>query len=95
MKTSIKISSVLFFLALYLIHNLRKPVGVTAVAERVPQESLATLLSVESQLESLFAALAALLIGALAELAGGNVGPGVAASALIGVTLLPFVWLSR
>ncbi|MFW5689509.1 MAG: MFS transporter [Spirochaetota bacterium] len=85
--------AVVLFASLYALENLRKPVGIACVSERVSDDVLATVLSVESQLQSLVAAGVALLVGALAELAGGNVGPGIAGAAAAGALALPFVWV--
>lgn len=86
---------VLFFIAIYVLQNLRQPVGVAVVAERVPENVLATVLSVESQLQSLLAALIAFAVGAAAEAAGGNVGLGLAGVAAAGIVALPFLWIRR
>jgi hypothetical protein len=86
---------VLFFVLIYVLQNLRKPVGVAVVAERVPEKVLATVLSVESQLESLLAAAVALAVGAVAELVGGNVGLGLAGAAATGLLFLPLLWLRK
>lgn len=85
---------VLLFLLIYAIQNLRQPIGVAVVADRIPQEVLATVLSAQSQLQSLFAAVVAFFVGATAELAAGNVGLGLALSAGVGVVLFPFLRLS-
>jgi hypothetical protein len=69
-------------------------VGVSVVADRIPEEVLATVLSAQSQLQSLFAAVVALVVGATADLAGGNVGLGLAISAGIGILLFPILRLS-
>jgi len=87
------LAPVLFFVTIYVLQNLRQPVGVSVVADRVPQEVLATVLSVESQLQSLIAALVAFVIGAAAQAAGGNVGLGIAAAAAAIVLALPLLWI--
>ena len=84
---------VVFFLAIFIVQNVRQPVGIAVVADRVPEPVLATVLSVESQLQSLFAALVAFAVGAVAEIAAGNVGFGVAGAALAGFLVLPFIWI--
>ena len=84
---------VIVFIALYVLQNLRKPVAVAVVADRVPERVLATVLSVESQAQSILAALVAFIVGATAEAVSGNVGPGVAAAAVAGLLALPFLWL--
>ncbi len=85
---------VIAFLTIYVLQNLRQPVGVAVAADRIPEDVLATVLSAQSQLQSLFAAIVALLVGATADYIGGNVGLGLALSAGIGVLLLPVLWLS-
>lgn len=85
---------VVAFLSIYALQNLRQPVGVSVVAERIPKEVLATVLSAQSQLQSLFAAVVALLVGATADYFGGNVGVGLALSAGVGVIMLPLLRLA-
>jgi MFS family permease len=85
---------VVAFLTVYVLQNLRQPMGVSVVAERIPEDVLATILSAQSQLQSLFAAIVALLVGATADFAGGNVGLGLALSAGMGVVLFPILRLS-
>ncbi len=55
--------SVLLYTGIYVIENLRKPMGIAYVSDRMNQDSLASALSVESQAETLFAAVIALLLG--------------------------------
>lgn len=85
---------VVAFLTIYILQNLRQPVGVSVVADRIPEDVMATVLSAQSQLQSLFAAIVALLVGATADFAGGNVGLGLALSAGMGVLLFPILRLS-
>lgn len=82
---------VILFLTIYALQNLRQPVGVAVVADRIPEEVLATVLSAQSQLQSLFAAVVALLVGATADYIGGNVGLGLTLSAGLGVILFPLL----
>ena len=80
---------VVLFLSIYALQNLRQPVGVAVVGDRIPEEVLATVLSAQSQLQSLFAAIVALLVGATAHAGGGNVWLGLMLSAGLGVILFP------
>jgi MFS family permease len=64
--------SIVLYIGIYLIENLRKPMGIAYVSERMNQDALATALSAESQAETLFAAVIALGLG----LASDIVGPG-------------------
>jgi MFS family permease len=56
------------FLAIILLENLRKPIGIAGIAELTKEEAMATSLSVESQAKSLFAALVSILLGWLADI---------------------------
>lgn len=73
--------SVVLYLGIYILENLRKPMGIAYVSERMDQTSLASGLSVESQAESLFAAAIALLLGWFSNLFG--VGLGILSVSLI------------
>lgn len=66
--------AVVLYLGIYILENLRKPMGIAYVSERMDQTSLASGLSVESQAESLFAAGIALLLGWLSSLFGVGMG---------------------
>lgn len=65
--------AVLLYLGIYIVENLRKPMGIAYVTELMNQDALATALSAESQAETLFAALIALALGFFAE----GFGPGL------------------
>lgn len=64
------ILSVLFFIAVYMVENIRKPVGVAYLGSSIDRSVLASVLSVDSQLKSLIAAVLALLFGIFADLFG-------------------------
>jgi len=68
------IASVVIFVLIFMVENLRKPIGVSCVAEITETDFLATVLSAESQLNSMVAAVLAPLIGFLAD----RFGPGTA-----------------
>ncbi len=85
---------VVVFLMIYVLQNLRHPVGVSVVANRIPEDVLATILSAQSQLQSLFAAIVALLVGATTDYMGGNVGMGLTLAAGMGVLLYPLLRLA-
>lgn len=55
--------AIFLYVGIYTIENLRKPMGIAYVTERMDQSSMATLLSVESQAETLVAVVIALLLG--------------------------------
>ena len=67
-ESGIIILSIVFFIGIYLIENLRKPIGISYVTETIDRkEILATVLSAESQAHTLVAAAVAPLIGFLAD----------------------------
>ncbi len=66
--------AVALYIGIYVVENLRKPMGIAYVTERMDKDSLASALSVESQAETLFAAAIALLLGFLSTLFGLGIG---------------------
>ena len=59
--------SVISFIVLILIENLRKPIGIAMLAEQSQDRAMASVLSVQSQAKSVFAAIIAPLLGLLAD----------------------------
>jgi len=76
----VEVLAVVLYLGIYLIENLRKPMGIAYVTERMNQDALATALSAESQAETLMAAIIAMILGFFADLWGP--GLGIAATSL-------------
>jgi len=62
--------SVMLFIAIYMIENIRKPVGVAYLGNHTDNSVMASVLSVDSQLKSLVAAVLAPLFGIFADLYG-------------------------
>ncbi len=85
------LAAVLSYFLVYILHNLRRPVSVAIVSDTFQDEIQATALSVESQVQSLIAAMVAFSIGAVAELTGGSVGIGIVAVSLALLLAAPFV----
>ena len=85
--------AVVLYLGIYVLENLRKPMGITYVTEQMNQDSLASALSVESQAESLVAAGIALLLGLFSTLFG--VGLGILYSLSNLWHSGPLVWLPK
>jgi MFS family permease len=75
--------SALFFILILMIENLRKPIGISYVAELSHDDAMATALSVQSQSQSLFAALIAPIVGVTAQYAGVGIGMAVATTFLL------------
>ncbi|WP_422481050.1 MFS transporter [Pleomorphochaeta sp. DL1XJH-081] len=66
--------AIILYVGIYVIENLRKPMGIAYVTERMDKGSLASALSVESQAETLFAVLIALMLGFFSNLWGLGMG---------------------
>jgi MFS family permease len=66
--------AILFYIFIFIVENLRKPVGVAFLAEKTDEDVMATTLSVESQSKSLVAAVVAPLLGYAADLFGLGYG---------------------
>jgi MFS family permease len=77
------------FLLVFLVQNARRPLSVTFMSDAVSERIQATALSVESQAQSLFGAAFAFAIGAIADIAGGRIGVGLAAVAALALLLFP------
>jgi len=79
------IAALLFFM-LYFMENLRRPVAVAVIADRMGKDSLSTFLSTDSQLKSLFTMILSPIVGLLADL----VTPG--AAIMIGAVVILLVF---
>jgi MFS family permease len=80
------IISCVFFIGIYLIENLRKPIGISYVADTVNKDILATVLSAESQAHTIISAIMAPLLGFMAD----NMGLGYSVMVLSGMLILLF-----
>ncbi|NPB04194.1 MAG: MFS transporter [Thermotogae bacterium] len=83
--------SVITFVCLYLIQNVRRPITLSYISSVVPEEKLATALSVESSARTLYAAILSPLLGFLSDFLG--VGLGLSTVGLVTILLLPLVWV--
>jgi hypothetical protein len=59
--------SIILYIGIFIIQNLRKPMGIAYVSDMTNQDILATTLSVESQVTSLFSGIIAVVIGYCAD----------------------------
>ena len=66
--------SLVFFVLIFVLENLRRPVGISTIAEQFDEKILASVLSIESQLSSVIGAVISLVIGLVAD----RFGPGLA-----------------
>jgi MFS family permease len=87
---AIPVLSILVFLGLYLLHNIRKPLNVAYISDQIENQVMASGLSVESQLVTLLGAVIAPVLGALADLWG--VG---AALTILGVSMAALALATR
>ncbi len=81
--------AVLLFVGLYLLQNLRRPITMGYFSDLVPEAAMATALSVESNVRTLFAAFLAPLLGFLADRFG--VGGALMGVGGLAVALFPLV----
>ncbi|MGC9468443.1 MAG: MFS transporter [Anaerolineae bacterium] len=87
---NLPVLSIVVFLGLYLLHNVRKPLNVAFISDQIENEVMASGLSVESQLVTLLMAIIAPVLGALADAitVGG-------ALTVLGVVMLVLAMLTR
>ena len=80
--------SFLAFVGIYIVENIRKPVLTGYVADRVPNEILASVISAQSLLKTVITAVIALVFGFLADRSGIGVAFVVVSSLLIAGTVI-------
>ena len=80
------------FVFILLIENLRKPIGVALVADVSHDNAMATVLSLSSQVKSVFAAVIAPLIGFIADKEG--LGAGLVFTSLLLILFYPLYRLN-
>lgn len=86
MSTSIYSISIVCFLSFFMLQNARRPILVGYLADLIPHHTMATGLSVESQLRTLFMAGLAPLVGYTAD----RLGIGMALMIVAFLTLIVF-----
>jgi len=84
--------AIVLFIALYILQNLRRPMIISYISNTIPDDAMATGLSVESQIKTLATAVLAPLIGYLADHLG--VGWAIALTAGLLLVSFPFVRLT-
>lgn len=63
----LRLLAIVFFAGIYFFENLRKPIGIGQIADHLDEKVLASALSVESQAETIFSAIFAVLMGFLVD----------------------------
>ncbi|HKL07726.1 MAG TPA: MFS transporter [Bacteroidales bacterium] len=80
--------SIIFYIGIYIIENLRNPIGVAYVSELYNHKVLATALSANSQAKSLFAAIIAPVLGFIADKYNVGIALAVVAISLASTAIL-------
>ena len=91
--TFLIVLAIVFFVAVHLTENLRRPVGVSFIADQFKEDILATVLSTESQVKSIYAALIAPVIGFMADRFG--LGWGLAITSCLLLFITPFIMIGK
>jgi MFS family permease len=78
--------SLILFVLIFMIENLRRPAGIAEIAGQFDESILASVLSIESQLSSIIGAIMSLVIGFLAD----KLDPGIALATVSIFVLLAY-----
>lgn len=84
----IEIVSVIMFIIFHVLQNSRRPMAVTYISDNIPDISMATGLSVESQMKTFFIIIISPIIGALAD----RFGISYAFLGISGIMALGYFW---
>jgi hypothetical protein len=79
--------SIILYIGIFIIQNLRKPMGIAYVSDMTNQDILATTLSAESQATSFFSGIIAVVIGYFADRFG--LGTAMIVSSFVLLVLTP------
>jgi MFS family permease len=85
----INLAAVISFMGLFVINNIRRPINVGVISDQISSQVMASGLSTEALLTTIFSAVFAPLLGALADIFG--VGNGLALGGLGMLLLFIFV----
>ena len=72
-----------------MIHNVRRPMTVGYISEKIKSRVMASGLSAESQLKTVFAAIFSIVMGYVSDIFG--IGVGLMAVGCTVLALLPFI----
>ncbi len=89
-RQDLTIISVCMFLSFYVLQNLRKPMNVAFISDRISHKVMASGLSVEAQFATILVAVFAPIVGALAD----SFGVGIALIGLSLVALFSYYFVS-
>lgn len=85
--------SILFFVLIFVIENLRRPVCVAKIAGETDSSALSTYLSVDSQLKSIFTMVLSPLLGLVADMV--TPGASIAIFSIVLMIIFPFIRISK
>jgi len=85
--------SIILFLLIYVLHNIRRPMNVGYIADRIKSRVMASGLSVESQTKTFMGAALAFLMGFFADLFG--IGAALVIIGFIVLTLAPTLFVKE
>ncbi len=85
--------AILFFVAIYILHNLRKPVSVAYLNRIFKTKIFASGVSTQNQIKTILTAIISVSIGALADIAG--IGWAIAIVSIILLSLSAILWLKE
>ena len=89
---NIEVISIFLFIAIYVLQNLRRPINTDYITEHVPENLMATGLSIETQVKTITIAILSPLLGYFADSFG--VGNGILIVAVGLIFLFPLVKVS-
>jgi len=92
-RQDLAIISVFVFLGFYILQNLRKPMNVAFVSDRISHKVMASGLSVEAQVKTILVAIFAPVMGALADSFG--VGTALICLSLVALSSYYFVFVEN
>jgi len=92
-RQDLAIISVFVFLGFYILQNLRKPMNVAFISDRISHKVMASGLSVEAQVVTILVAIFAPVMGALADLFG--VGIALICLSLVALSSYYFVFVEN
>lgn len=93
MLSDYKLAAVLLFFGIYIIENLRKPIGISRVVDYSNEQINATVLSVSSQLQAAISAVLSIFVGFIADMY--SVSLALILTSLLLVLVFPLYWLKK
>ncbi len=81
----IHVLTIILFLFLYVFQNFRRPMAVAFISERIKHSTMASGLSVESQLKTIISAIMAPVMGFMVDKIGIGYGMGIFGMIMLGI----------